>query len=29
MQISSVMTSFGVQLKTGKILNKQYLWNYW
>ena len=29
MQISSVMASFGVQLKTGKILNKQYLWNYW
>jgi len=25
MQISSVMMSFGLQLKTGKILNKQYL----
>jgi len=25
MQISSVMTSFGVQLENGKILNKKYI----
>ena len=29
MQIRSVMTSCCLQLKNGKILNKQYLWKYW
>ena len=28
-QIRSVMTSYCLQLKSGKILNKRYLWKHW